>query len=442
MHKRRRKQHKQPKKPVAIAQRRQRRIALTSILALSVGMSMPDPQAQAPPKPPETSTTGVREAYRTADVPETPAFPPIVPIGDRAIAAYEKLSETLQEKQFELEGKLTGQPYWERALQRGKRATELAKSDLKEVDRLYEIKDLWEEAIALLEKIPPETPYRDRARQKLPEYRQNLAQIVYTLEVAKSDFLVPIARNSGLSDRVKITICHLHSGICRSLRGNEPAASAASLMKVPIVVALMDKLTRENIRFDTPIYVDPGNFTEDASEIRTGETYPIHKLLVETIAHSSNIAPNQLIDYLGWDYINQVLADRGYEVMRVHSKFVGDRIYPRNPGNRRNTITSDELTDMMMRLYNREHLGDEIILNALEKQYDLALGFEGLKGAFGNWLGEKTGQTSKVLGTTLAMNLFGETYIITVIDDGFYSEPSIRQFISEVAEYIFQSGQL
>ena len=66
----------------------------------------------------------------------------------------------------------------------------------------------------------------------------------------------------------------------------------------------------------------------------------------------------------------------------------------------------------------------------------------GIESAIGNWLGEKTGQTSEVLGTTLAMNLFGETYIITVIDDGYYSEPTIRQVVSEIAEYILRNGHL
>lgn len=331
---------------------------------------------------------------------------------------------------------------WDRARAKATLALELGKDTRVGVETLAKAQSLWEEAIALLRQIPQDSDLGNRSAQKIEQYQKNLAGIVYALETAQSDFLEPIARRSGLSSKVKITICHLYSRRCRRLRGNERPRSVASLMKVPVAVALMHKLTSEKIRFDTPIYVDPGNFTEDASHIRVGQTYPLETLLTETIALSSNIATNQLIDYLGWNYINQVLQERGFPNTRVEYKVVGDKIWPRNPGYRANTLTADELTEMMLAIYNREHLGDEILIRALERQYDRALGFAGLEGAQGKWLGEKTGQTSRVLGTTLAMTLFGETYVITVIDDGFYSEPSIRLFIEEIAQYIFRNGHI
>jgi beta-lactamase class A len=337
---------------------------------------------------------------------------------------------------------LNGKPYWEEALNVGTQAAELGKTSTPSIETLQKLKSLWEEALGHLRQIPAESDYGDRAVEKIAEYQGYLESVSYSLEVAQSQFLIPIAERSGLSSQVKITICHLTTNICRRLRGNEPVRDAASLMKVPIAVALMNKVTSEKLRFDTPMYVDPGNYTEDASELRVGQEYPIETVLNATIGHSSNIGPNQIIDYLGWDYINQVLEERGYEQTRVYSKFVGDRIYPQNVAIGRNTTTSDELTQMMVQIYNREHLGDEILIRSLERQYDHELGFAGLEGGLGHWLGEKTGQTSRVLGTTLAMNLFGETYIITVIDDGAYSEPTIRQFISEISEYLFRSGQL
>ncbi len=436
-------------------------IALTSFVSLlAVGIwGMPEPQAKAPPL--TCSPTAMETDSGTATVGDRPTpgenpsrsasspsctdvtdawsypseFAPLLQRKNSLLARMEAVEHNLAKQ-------LNGKPYWEEGLNYGTQASELGNSANPSIETLQNLKSLWEKALDNLHQIPADSDYGDRAVEKIADYQANLEAVAYRLEVAQSQFLIPIAERSGLSSQVKITICHLTTHICRRLRGNEPARDAASLMKVPIAVALMNKLTEEKIRFDTPIYVDPGNYTEDASKLRVGEKYPIETVLNATIGDSSNIGPNQLIDYLGWDYINQVLEERGYKQTRVYSKFVGERTYPQNVAIGRNTTTSDELTEMMIQIYNREHLGDEILIRSLERQYDHELGFAGLEGGFGHWLGEKTGQTSRVLGTTLAMNLFGETYIITVIDDGAYSEPTIRQFISEISEYLFRSGQL
>lgn len=435
---------------------------VTSSLGLILGMWLPSPQAKSPPSSDRTCLPEKNQPMKQANL----AVQSVDPIGSnsakdrcsasplqdrlavnfpdsqRLLQQYDALSQHLQvvenQKLQQVELKL----YWDRGMKLATQATELGKNAGTNAQNLQKTKSLWQEAIDTLSKIDSGSEYGDRAREKIASYQNNLAEITYRLEVAQSDFLAEIAQRSGLSNQAKITICHLQSHRCRRLRGNEYPRSAASLMKLPVAVAVMHKLTTENIRFDSPIYVDPSNFTEDASEIGVGQKYPIETVLKEMIAKSSNIATNQLIDYLGWDYINQVLAERGFKDMHIGFKMMGDRIMPSNPGNSRNLLTSDELTEMMMQIYNRQHLGDERLILALESQYDRVLGFAGIESAIGNWLGEKTGQTSEVLGTTLAMNLFGETYIITVIDDGSYSEPTIRKVVSEIAEYILRNGHL
>lgn len=459
------------RRKIRVVRRRHLAIALTSSLGLMVGMWLPSPQAKAPPdsdyharcSPKQSSSKQIQGALlpenprgqSVATAPESaiaqicPPTPVVdskaavdFPDSQRLLQQYNALSQHLQVVERHKLQQVRVKSDWDRGIELATEASATGKNARSDAPTLQKAKSLWQEAIDSLSKIPPESDYRDRAEEKIATYQTNLADITYRLEVAQSDFLAEIAERSGLSNQAKITICHLHSHRCRRLRGNEYPRSAASLMKLPVAVAVMHKLTTENIRFDSPIYVDPGNYTEDASDIWVGEKYPIEKVLSQMIAKSSNIATNQLIDYLGWDYINQVLAERGFEDTRISFKVMGDRIMPSNPGYSRNLLTSDELTEMMVQIYNREHLGDERLILALEGQYDRALGFAGIEAAVGNWLGEKTGQTSEVLGTTLAMNLFGETYIITVIDDGYYSEPTIRSVVSEIAEYILRNGHL
>ncbi len=435
---------------------------VTSSLGLILGMWLPSPQAKSPPSSERTCLSEKNQPMMQANLAVQSVDPRgfnsakdrcsasslqerlavNFPDSQRLLQQYDALSQHLQvvekQKLQQVELKLL----WERGMKLATQATELGKKAGTNAQNLQKTKSLWQEAIDTLSKIDSGSEYGDSAREKIASYQNNLAEITYRLEVAQSGFLAEIAQRSGLSNQAKITICHLQSHRCRRLRGNEYPRSAASLMKLPVAVAVMHKLTTENIRFDSPIYVDPSNFTEDASEIGVGQKYPIETVLKEMIAKSSNIATNQLIDYLGWDYINQVLAERGFKHMHIGFKMMGDRIMPSNPGNSRNLLTSDELTEMMMQIYNRQHLGDERLILALESQYDRALGFAGIKSAIGNWLGEKTGQTSEVLGTTLAMNLFGETYIITVIDDGYYRETTISQVVAEIAEYILRNGYL
>jgi beta-lactamase class A len=215
------------------------------------------------------------------------------------------------------------------------------------------------------------------------------------------------------------------------------------LTKIPIAVALLHKVSTEKISLNTPISVEPGNFTEDGhGQIQVKRRYTLKALLMQMIAYSSNIASNQLIDYLGWDYIDQVLKKRGYRVVRVSSKFMGERVMPANPGRASNRFTSNELTRMMVEIYNRKHPGDEVLIEALKKQYDRLLGFAAAKGSPAQWIGEKTGQSSKVEGTTAAFKISGQTYIITVIDNRGDSDLTIRRCVAKLVNYIAKNGYL
>jgi len=256
---------------------------------------------------------------------------------------------------------------------------------------------------------------------------------------SNSKILDQIAQTSGLSTKVKITVCNLQR-TCSHLRGNQIPISLASLMKVPIAVTLLDQVNRQKIPLNNQIYISKGNFTEDASDLKVERKYPLGKLLLEMIVNSSNIAPNQLIDYLGRNYINQVLESRGYRATRVYAKFIGDIFIPDDAGEKLNTSTTNELTEMMVQIYNRQHPGGDRLISLFGLQHDRELGFAALKGSSAKWLGEKTGQNSWVIGTTLAMEISGNKYILTVIDDGVYSDQAIRDAIRKISEYLAQKG--
>lgn len=260
------------------------------------------------------------------------------------------------------------------------------------------------------------------------------------LKISRSQILGTIASHSGLSSPT-ITVCDL-SGKCLSYQGEGPPKSAASLIKVPIAVVLLHKLSKDNISLERDIYVDRSNFTEeDYSLIKVEKSYSFKYLLTEMIANSSNIATNQIIDYLGWNYINQVLNSLGYRTTRVAYKLTGEFTPPtRNRGFASNLITSNELSAMMVQIYNCEYPEYKVLIDIFNQQVDRLLGFEALKTSPGRWLGEKTGENTKVRGATLAAEINGKTYIITVTEDHGKSSPQIRDCIAKIVDYIDKNG--
>ena len=255
-------------------------------------------------------------------------------------------------------------------------------------------------------------------------------------EESRSQVLNAIVAQSGLSCPT-IAVCDLERK-CLNYQGSRPPQNAASLIKVPIAIALLRKLTADNISLDTQIYVDPSNYTEENfSRIKVGRSYTVKYLLTQAIAYSSNIATNQIIDYLGWDYINKTLGELGYTQTRVSHKLKGYRTNPsKNVGWEPNRITSNELTAMMVEIYNRKHPEYEVLAEVLSYQVEKVLGFRALKSSPGRWLGEKTGETSQVRGTTVAVEIQGKVYIITMTGNGRKRERKIRRSLSQIVDYI------
>ncbi len=354
----------------------------------------------------------------------------------------QNLLQKLQEIEIQILVEQRANDNWRQALTLGAEAAEIGVSSNPTVNTREQEKYLWQKAIYNLEAIPSDSSIADKTTKKLKEYQRSLKDASYQLNLTKSNFLDKIRKESGLSSRATITICNLRRE-CLDLNGNKPPASPASLIKVPIAVALMQKVSQENISLDTPVYVSRGNFTEDASEIRARKPYPLKTLVGQMIDHSSNIATNQLIDYLGQPYINKVLKDDGYKVMSVNYKLMGNKIMPKNPGKGRNTLTSNELTDMMVSIYNFEYPNSDVLIEALARQKDRLLGYAALEEVPEvKWLGEKTGENSRALGTTLGLNINGEIYVMTVIDSRGGRDLQIRKCINKLAKYLLDNEGL
>ena len=295
-------------------------------------------------------------------------------------------------------------------------------------------KALWQRAIQALEAVDSSAAQYPQAQAKLKEYGNVATLVSHRINQQRSDFLIPIASASGNPNMVRISLCQLGTDECRSHRGDVPPASLASLVKLPIAVALMHQVTNGQANLDEPVYIDPGNFTENAqgAKIFVDKTYTLREVMVRMITESNNIATNQLIDYMGHETINSALKAEGFASTTVGHKLVGDSTYPKRMGSGKNRSTANELTQMMMRIYSFTKASDEEILDALVGQYDLDFGYRALikekPEVF--WIGEKTGQNSSVIGTTVAFKVNEERYVMTVTIDRSANQGRLRQRVA------------
>ncbi len=300
----------------------------------------------------------------------------------------------------------------------------------------------WNQALEYLENIPIESSFGNQSKQKQKEYEKNRNFIDYQLENKYSHWVESIAESSPISKQnIMITTCDF-SGVCRRFQGSKEIISPASLIKMPVAVAVMKKVKRDQIRLEHKIKVVSGNYTEDPSDIRVNKEYPLNYLLFRMINQSSNIATNQLIDYLGWKKINENLQQNGYQKTYIGYKVIGERTYPSNAGCCANRLTTDELTQMMVDIYTIKTPENKALVKFLAAQEDHTMGYAALESKEMTWLGEKTGRHSKFKGTTVAAKIHEKNYIITVAITRGTADIMVSNLVKKIVQKIQKSGDL
>ncbi|MGD1865312.1 MAG: serine hydrolase [Phormidesmis sp.] len=325
-------------------------------------------------------------------------------------------------------------------------------------------RSIWQATLQKLASVPADAAIYEQAAEKRSHYQTLLATANSKLTATDNAFLKEIMDSAGVApEQAHITLCqindgqfnsiqtkqaapHSHINNCRHHQGDLLLASAASLVKLPIAIALMDKVEQENLSLDDKIYIDPTNFTENAegASIDIDQEYTLAQVATRMINESNNIATNQLIDYVGRDAIAKTMAERGYTHTLVDFKLAGDRILPPNPGTQSNQITSDDLTAMMVEIYSLKNPGDEELLKALISQRDKELGYAALQDLWPavTWLGEKTGQNDRLIGSTLAIKIGDERYALTVAIDNSGDLHGLQAIIHGIAEHLIETGPL
>ncbi len=142
---------------------------------------------------------------------------------------------------------------------------------------------------------------------------------------------------------------------------------AASLVKLPILVALFQEVAAGRIREEEEIFVDPRNpSVADESggsgviaNLIGGRSWRIGDLAVLMMIVSDNIAANALIDRVGAETINRHLCDCGLEITRLDCKI---QVWATLRDGTHNLTTPREMHRLLTMTWEHEiPFGDRII---------------------------------------------------------------------------------
>ncbi|MDS3859850.1 serine hydrolase [Thermosynechococcaceae cyanobacterium BACA0444] len=147
------------------------------------------------------------------------------------------------------------------------------------------------------------------------------------------------------------------------------------------------------------------------------------------------MAPNPLMDTLGWDYINRVMQGYGFKTIKIYSKLVGQSRQPANLGRQSNGSSMRELSQLMGKIYQNQLSQAPFLQTVLAQQTDRDISFKALEKTQSQWLGEKTGQNSLVLGTVLAFKVKGQIYTLAIMDRNQVGLSALQNAIRNIVSY-------
>lgn len=220
---------------------------------------------------------------------------------------------------------------------------------------------------------------------------------------------------------------------------NENAAfNAASLIKIPIMVAAFDQFNDEKIRLSESIKLkedDKVGGSGVLQHLSSDLSLSIYDLIVLMIIQSDNTATNILIDYLGKRHIGQTMSNIGLKQTQLHNKLMTVPVQREGP----NVTTAKEMgsllkqivkgqiisayaCEQMIRVMKKQQIQDSLPGRLPDPDYPLI-------GAQPKWeLAHKTGMVTDVRHDVGIFYVKHRTLVAAVLSQGISSNESMLTF--------------
>ena len=214
---------------------------------------------------------------------------------------------------------------------------------------------------------------------------------------------------------------------------------SASLIKVPIMAAVFEKIRLGAFSLDTQIKLTRRERVGGSGSlkwVRDGTSLSVMEIIYKMITESDNTATRMLIDYVGMDYLSVAFRELDLEHTNITQEGMSlksGRVA------RENYTTAREMASLLERIYagelvNRE--SSEFMLDVMKHTKSRSRLRRGLP--LGWEIGHKTGLLRKACHDVGIVFSPRGDYVIAVLTSEVPSYSSAKIFISKVAKLTYQ----
>jgi beta-lactamase class A len=238
---------------------------------------------------------------------------------------------------------------------------------------------------------------------------------------------------------VAVSAVHLPSG-CRLDREAERSFPSASVIKVPILVALHGEAEAGRLSWEERVTLAeaarvPGSGV--LRELHAGIELTLEDMARLMIVVSDNTATNVLIDRIGTESVNRLMASLGYATTRL-----GRRMYDFAARDRglENRCAAGEMTDLLVRLERRELISaaaSEAMLAVMKRQAYVSKIPRLLPAATS--VANKTGEITGVSHDVGIVYAPGGPIALSVLTEGARNRVAAEDAIGRIARAIYDA---
>lgn len=214
---------------------------------------------------------------------------------------------------------------------------------------------------------------------------------------------------------------------------------SASLIKVPIMVAVLEKIRLGSLTLDTQLKLKRRERVGGSGSlkwVREGTSLSVMEIIYKMITESDNTATRMLIDYVGMPYLAEAFKGMGLERTNISEEgmsLASRRVY------RENFTTAREMAALMERIYSGELVSreaSEFMLDVLKHNKSRSRLRKGLP--LGWEIGHKTGLLRRSCHDVGVVFSPRGDYVIAVLTSEVPDYAAAKNFISKVAKLTFQ----
>jgi len=215
---------------------------------------------------------------------------------------------------------------------------------------------------------------------------------------------------------------------------------AASLIKVPVMAAVFNKISKGKLNLDSEFVLGKKDITPGSGVLRYHKTpfkITLGELIEFMITKSDNTAANKIIDILGFEYMNDFFADIGLRDTYIRRKMMD---FTSRAKGVENYTSSKDMAYILEKIYKKELINgyySRMMLSLLKRQkFNDRIPKYLPKGTV---VAHKTGLEKNVVSDVGVVFSNSCDYILCVITSDFKSYKQAKYFIAKLSKVIYNT---